>query len=117
LETDASELTGRALGNSATARRLAERADAEGLVGDLVMDAITGTASVGMLRRIITAGPRWLRDTLRARSDRVLGNALTDPNITDADLNRLLAGAQRATQPLGALPNAATTAGGVALTH
>jgi hypothetical protein len=43
FESRASELTGRALGNSATARRLAERQDAGGMVGDLVMDALTGT--------------------------------------------------------------------------
>lgn len=80
FEVDASGLTGRALGNSATARRLAERADAEGLVGDLVMDAMTGAHGASMLRRVLGTGPRWLRDTLRSRADGLLAEVLTDPN-------------------------------------
>lgn len=79
FEVQSSEMTGRALGNSATARRLAEQKDAEGLVGDLVMDAITGTAAPSLIKRILGSGPRWLRDTLRSRTDRELGDMLTNP--------------------------------------
>ncbi|WP_129610077.1 MULTISPECIES: hypothetical protein [Rhodoplanes] len=80
FEVDASGLTGRALGNSATARRLAERADAEGIVGDLVLDAMTGSHGASMLRRVLATGPRWLRDTLRSRADGLLAEILTDPD-------------------------------------
>jgi hypothetical protein len=82
FEVGASELTGKSLGNSATARRLAERQDAENIVGDLVMDAITGTHAVGLLQKIVAAGPKWMRDTLRSKADKVLGDVLTNPNST-----------------------------------
>ena len=112
FEVGASELTGRALGNSATARRLAEKQDAENLVGDLVMDAISGAGGVSLLRRAVSAGPKWLRDTLRARADRELGDVLTNPQRMQ-DLPRIL---QRVNA--GAIPrprertNAAVTVGG-----
>jgi hypothetical protein len=57
FEVGSSELTGRALGNSATARRLAEQGDAGNIVGDLVMDAFMGHPPVSLLRRAITAVP------------------------------------------------------------
>lgn len=86
FEVGVSELTGKALGNSATARRLAERADAEGIVGDLVIDALSGVGSVSMLRRVLTAGPKWLRDTIRSRADKELGDLLTNPKrLNDLD--------------------------------
>lgn len=87
FEIGASELAGRALGNSATARRLAERADADGIVGDLVLDALSGSGGVGFLRRILSAGPQRIRDTLRSRSDDLLARVLTDPQ---ADLTNVL---------------------------
>jgi len=79
FEISSSELTGRSLGNSATARRQAERQDADGIVGDLVMDAFSGTPPVSLLRRAVGAIPRTVRDTLRSRSDAVLAELLTDP--------------------------------------
>lgn len=79
FEVSSSELTGRALGNSATARRLAEKQDADSILGDLVMDAFAGTPPIGMLRRMATAVPRRIRDTLRSRSDDILAELLTDP--------------------------------------
>jgi hypothetical protein len=91
FEVGASDLASRSLGNSATARRLAERDDAEGLVADLVIDAIAGGGSVTMLRRMLTAGPRWLRDTLRSRADRQLGDLLTNPQRGN-DLRGVLGG-------------------------
>lgn len=80
FETRASELTGRALGGPATARRLAEAQDAKGIVGDLVKDAlVSGPASASFLRTVLTAGPRWLRDTVRSRTDRELADVLMNP--------------------------------------
>jgi hypothetical protein len=114
FEVSSSEMTGRALGNSATARRLAEQKDAENLVGDLIMDAIAGATAPSLLRRVVMAGPRWLRDTLRSRSDRELASVLTDPKRVD-DLPDVLGRINAAKRAPGALPNAAATAGGVNL--
>lgn len=117
-EVKSSEMTGRALGNSATARRLAERDDAQGLVGDLVLDALTtGVSGAGLLKRIVTAGPRWLRDTVRSRTDSVLADLLTNPNRA-ADVGAVLQRAQqRASRPASATSKAATTAAGVNLAN
>lgn len=112
FEIESSALTGRALGNSATARRLAEQNDAAGLVGDLVMDALSG-GSHGMLRRIIMAGPRWLRDTLRSRADAQLADVLTNPQRMH-DLPNVLQRAVPRGQP-SQLGRAATTLGGTEL--
>jgi hypothetical protein len=83
FETSSSELTGRALGNSATARRLAERQDADSIVMDLVTDAFAGSPPVSLLRQMVTAVPRKVRDTLRSRSDAILAELLTDPQAMD----------------------------------
>ncbi len=80
FEVNASELTGQALGNSATARRLAQRQDQEDLATDLIVDALSGAGSATLLSRVFTAGPRWMRDNLRARTDAELGDLLTNPN-------------------------------------
>jgi hypothetical protein len=114
FEVTSSELTGRALGNSATARRLAERQDAENIAGDLVMDALTGTP-VSFVKKIIGAGPKWIKDTLRSRADALLADTLTNPdaiNRLPRVLNRTLpSAAPRAPDQL----NAAVAAGGAAL--
>ena len=79
FEVSSSELTGRALGNSATARRMAEQADQEGIVGDLVMSAFAGKPPVSLLRQAVMAVPQKVRDTLRSSSDKILAELLTDP--------------------------------------
>jgi hypothetical protein len=115
FEVSSSELTGRALGNSATARRLAERQDAENLAGDLVMDAITG-APQSIIRKVIMAGPKWLRDTLRSRADSLLADVLTNPQKMQ-DLPNVLNRAASSGQPPSGLTNAAATVGGVELAN
>ena len=113
FEVKSSEMTGRALGNSATARRLAEQNDAKGIVGDLVMDAVlAGPASASFLRSIFTAGPRWLRDTLRSRTDKELAAVLTDP-ARAADLPAMLARAAKQQSAGTTRGSASTTAAGV----
>jgi hypothetical protein len=94
FEVRSSELTGRALGNSATARRLAEKQDADSLLVGLVADAFRGTSTVGLIERLIGGTYRRARDTLRSRSDDMLADVLTDPNAPN--LQRVLqrAGAQ-----------------------
>lgn len=116
FEVKSSELVGQSLGNSATARRLAEQKDASGVVGDLVMDALlSGPASTSVLRQIFTAGPRWLRDTLRSRTDKELADILTNPKRA-ADLPRLLNSARAAQGQAARRPTeaAAVTAGTIA---
>jgi len=88
-EVGSSELTGRALGNSATARRLAERQDADSIMGDLVMGAFSH-GPTGLLRQALTALPRRIRDTLRSRSDALLADVLVNPQ---SDVGPALQGA------------------------
>lgn len=121
FEVTSSELTGRALGNSATARRLAEKQDAEGIVGDLVLDVFTagGPSTWNVLRRVLTAGPRWLRDTVRSRTDRELADVLTNPaRVQDlpAVLNRAAA-QRRNANAVGTIGSAAAVGGGVVTTQ
>ena len=46
---------------------------------DLVTDAFAGQPPVSLLRRLVSAVPRRMRDTLRSRSDDILADLLTDP--------------------------------------
>jgi hypothetical protein len=105
FEVRSSELTGRALGNSATARRLAEKQDADSLVVDLVADAFRGTSTVGLIDRLVGSTYRRGRDTLRSRSDNLLADTLFDPNAEN--LQRVLqrVGAQGA--PVSPMSNQA----------
>lgn len=116
LEVRSSELTARSLGNSATARRLAEQRDGRAIVGDLVMDAmLSGPASTSFLRAIFTSAPRWLRDTLRSRTDRELGDMLTNP-ARAGDLQRVVNRARSTQRQTTGRPRtaASATASGVA---
>lgn len=110
FEVSSSELAGRALGNSATARRLAERQDAESIVGDLVMDAFAGSPPASLLRRLVGAIPRRIRDTLRSRSDDVLAELLTDPQGM-ANLQNALQRVQSRLAPPSPLRNPAIVRG------
>lgn len=110
FEVSSSELTGRSLGNSATARRLAERQDADSIVGDLVMDAFTGSPPVSLLRRFVTAVPQRIRDTLRSRSDQILAELLTDPQSM-AGLRKAIERVESAGKPPSVLRNPALIRG------
>lgn len=78
FEVQLSTLTGQALRGSQTARRLAERADAESIVGDLVMGAFAHGPTLGLLHRILLTVPGRVRDTLRSRSDALLADLLVN---------------------------------------
>lgn len=108
FEVGSSELTGRALKNSATARRLAEKDDVAGLAGDLVLEFATGGSGGGLLRRILSAAPTAVRDTLRSRSDKMLAETLTDPAAL-TNLQSILTRAQSASSPLSPLTISAGT--------
>jgi hypothetical protein len=99
FEVASSELTGKALGNSATARRLAEMKDSESLVGDLVLEAMAGAPPVGLFKKLLTAAPKAVRDTLRSKSDRLLAETLTDPQALN-DLQSIINRAQSAASPV-----------------
>ena len=95
FEVNASSMAGRSLGNSATARRAAEMADADGVGSDLVLSALAGTPVGGLFSQFITKAGRGLRDSLRARSDQAVADALTQPG----GLSAVQAKATRAGQP------------------
>jgi hypothetical protein len=77
FEVGSSELIGQSLRNSATARRQAEMADANGIVGDLVLGAFSGGASHSLLRRLVVGIGNKARDTFRSRTDAELAKLLT----------------------------------------
>lgn len=109
FEVEASELTGRALRGSQTARRLAEQDAAEDIVSDLVIDALSGGSNVGFLRRVLMAGPKWLRDTVRSKADAELADILTNPGRMN-DLDQVLRQAAIQSTPTnGALTGTALT--------
>lgn len=116
FEVSASELTGRSLGNSATARRLAERQDAESLVGDLVMDAIGGGGVASLWHRVVMAGPKWAKDTLRSKADAKLADTLTT-NKSAAELQAILDRAQGTLGKVSGTTNALAVAGGNAVAN
>lgn len=96
FEVSASGMAGRSLGNSATARRAAEMADADGVGGDLVLSALAGTPVGGLFSQFINKAGRGLRDSLHARSDQAVADALTQPS----GLAAVQAKATRAGQPV-----------------
>lgn len=112
FEVESSKLVGRAVGNSATARRLAETKDSENIVGDLILEFATGGSGAGFFRQILTAMPTKIRDTIRSRSDRLLAEHLTDPQALD-DLRGLMDRAQRAV----AMPSRRSIAAGTVGTN
>lgn len=99
FEVAASEATARSLGNSATARRLAERQDADGVMGDIVMQALQGSPVGSIWRKAIGAVPTAVRDTLRSKADARLADVLTTPaNATGNALANIMAPVQRASR-------------------
>lgn len=95
FEVGASGIAGRSLGNSATARRAAEMADADGVGGDLVLSAFAGTPIGSLFSQFITKAGRGLRDSLHARSDQAVADVLTQPG----GLSQAQQAAAKAMQP------------------
>lgn len=106
FEVSTSAMAGRSLGNSATARRAAEMADADGLGGDLVLSALTGTHAGGLLSQLIGKAGRGVRDSLRSKSDRAVADALTQPGGM-ASVRQRAQQAGQPTPPSMLLPGAA----------
>lgn len=78
FETNASELTTRALGGSPTARRLMERQDAENIATDLIADAFMGAKPIGLIQKLVGAsGLKYAHDKVRSRTDKAIAEILT----------------------------------------
>lgn len=107
FEVGSSRDMGRALGNSATARRLAEQGDADTIAGDLIMDAFSGHPPLSLLKSMVTAVPSRIRDSVRSRSDKIVADILTNPNVTIDDLRTLMTHVTAQSGPVSPVKNAA----------
>lgn len=108
FEVGSSRDMGRALGNSATARRMAEQGDANNIVGDLVMEAFSGHPPLSLLKSLVTAVPGRIRDSVRSRSDKIVADILTNPDVTINDLRALMTHVQAQSGPVSPGKNAAS---------
>ncbi|MCV4285889.1 hypothetical protein [Pseudomonas capsici] len=88
-EIEVSRLSGRALGNSSTARRQAEIDEANGVMSDLVAIGFSASTGTGMMHTLLRALPRAAGARINERSNRILANALTSKAGLDA-LNGVL---------------------------
>lgn len=79
FETNSSQLVGRSLAGSPTARRQLESIDSGNLVGDLVMDAFMGSAAAGLFKKFIVGTGKAVRDRLMAQKDQEIANLLYNP--------------------------------------
>ena len=80
FEVGSSEMVGRALKGSPTARRLLESQDAKSIAGDLVMDAFHGNVP-SMFTRLVAGTAGRVRDTIRSRTDAEIARRLMQPGI------------------------------------
>lgn len=107
-EIEVSRLSGRALGNSATARRQAELDEANGIFGDLVAAGFSGAnPATGIMHTLLRTIPRKVGAKINERSNRLLANALTSKDGLDA-----LNGVKPRALVGGAVPGAAGVAAG-----
>lgn len=81
FEVGSSEMVGRALKGSPTARRLLESQDAGSIAGDLVMDAFRGSPPIGMFSKLLVNTAGKVKDTIRSRTDAELAKRLLAPAI------------------------------------
>ena len=103
-EIKASELTGQGLKGSATAKRQALQADADSIIGDLVMNTIVGhgtsMGALGLAKAMLGQMSAHTRSILRSRSDNILVDLLTTPEGGES----VVGGAKTRTSPLAAGP-------------
>lgn len=76
FEVGSSEMVGRSLRGSQTFRRQMEAMDAEGIAGDLIMDAFRGHPPLSLFTRIISSTAGKVRDTIRSRTDAIIAQRL-----------------------------------------
>lgn len=84
LEVRMSERAAKATGNSRTAYREAMKEDDESLPVEALLSIASGSKS-GLLAKLVDRIPAKVMDALRARSDKVLADVLTNPNSESAD--------------------------------
>jgi hypothetical protein len=86
-EIRSSELTQQSLKNSATARRLAEKQDADSLVGELAISTINhGGIGLRMAKEIMTSLQGRYRGLMRSKSDEILAEMLIGPPSSPVSL-------------------------------
>jgi hypothetical protein len=115
FEVGSSELTGKALKNSATAFRESLQKDAQDMAGDLVLGVLSGHGTAGLLHTIMNKGSLLVRDTVRSRADAKLADLLTNP-ARAGDLPAILQGMRPPPPQIGDLFNSSLTAAGTELT-
>lgn len=100
-ESGFSTLSRQALGNSATARRLAEQDAAAGIPGEMILDVLSAPVRKG-IPAAVGAVSRGVRDTVRSRSDKVLADMLLSPaRLQDRDaIGRFIKRTESVTAPL-----------------
>ncbi|GEC15259.1 hypothetical protein [Nitrobacter winogradskyi] len=100
-ESGFSSLSRQALGNSATARRLAEQDAAAGIPAEMILDVISSPVRKG-IPAAVGAVSRGIRDTTRSRSDKVLADMLLSPaRLQDRDaIGRFIKRTESVTAPL-----------------
>lgn len=84
LEVRMSERAAKATGNSRTAYREAMKEDDESLPVEALL-SIAGGSKSGLLAKLVDRIPAKVMDAIRARSDKVLADVLTNPNSESAD--------------------------------
>ncbi len=87
FETNSSKLVGRSLAGSQTARRAAEMADSQNLVGDLVLDAFAGKPP--SLFKIALSKIASVQGRLRSATDAATSNLLFNPQALGSLNQRL----------------------------
>lgn len=76
FEIGSSEMVGRALKGSPTARRLLEAQDSGSIAGDLVMSAFSGHPPLGLFAKVMQGTVGKVRDTVRSRTDKIIAERL-----------------------------------------
>jgi hypothetical protein len=81
FEIGSSEAVSQALKGSRTGRLLAEQQDAS-MMGELVMDAFTGTPAMSLFHKLFQGSIGRVRDTIRSRTDEEIAKILTRPGVS-----------------------------------
>lgn len=76
FETGSSEMVGRSLKGSPTARRLLESQDSNSIAGDLVISAFSGHPPVTLFAKVLQGTAGRVRDTIRSRTDAIIAQRL-----------------------------------------
>jgi hypothetical protein len=76
FEVGSSEMVGRALKGSPTARRILESQDAGSVAGDLVMSAFSGHPPLSLFSKVLQGTAGKVKDTIRSKTDAIIAQRL-----------------------------------------